>query len=255
MTSDRGTQFTSELWSAMCNLLGTELHQTTAYHPQSNGLVERFHRNMKASLKARLDGPHWMDELPWVLLGTRTVPKEDLNSSAAELVFGAPLTVPGDFLADSTPIQTSEHLKLLRERVGNFRPIPTGTHGRNRIKTNVPENLRAAKFVFVRRDARKSPLQTPYDGPYEVLDRHDKFFTLRIGNRSEKVSIDRLKIAHLDPSEPIEVAQPPRRGRPPAVTEPLVVVQPPSQGRPPATTRYGRTTKRPGRFDRSNWGE
>ena len=83
MTSDRGTQFTSELWSAMCNLLGTELHQTTAYHPQANGLVERFHRNMKASLKARLDGPHWMDELPWVLLGTRTVPKEDLNSSAA----------------------------------------------------------------------------------------------------------------------------------------------------------------------------
>ena len=32
MTSDRGTQFVSELWKAMTNLLGTELHPTTAYH-------------------------------------------------------------------------------------------------------------------------------------------------------------------------------------------------------------------------------
>ena len=36
MTSDRGAQFTSDLWSAMCNLLGTELHPTMAYHPQWN---------------------------------------------------------------------------------------------------------------------------------------------------------------------------------------------------------------------------
>ena len=84
MTSDRGSQFTSELWSSMCKLLGAKLHPTTAYHPQANGLIERFHRNLKASLKARLIGPNWMDELPWVLLGTRTTPKEDLNTSSAE---------------------------------------------------------------------------------------------------------------------------------------------------------------------------
>ena len=50
MTSDRGAQFTSELWSAMCNLLGTELHPTTAYHPQANGLVECSHSYLKAAL-------------------------------------------------------------------------------------------------------------------------------------------------------------------------------------------------------------
>ena len=33
VTSDRGTQFTSELWSSMCKLLGTKLHPMTAYHP------------------------------------------------------------------------------------------------------------------------------------------------------------------------------------------------------------------------------
>ena len=43
MTSDRGLQFTSELWSVLSQLHGTRLHRTSAYHPQSNGLVDRFH--------------------------------------------------------------------------------------------------------------------------------------------------------------------------------------------------------------------
>ena len=40
-----------------------------------------------------------MDELPWVLLGLRTVPKDDLGALSAEMVYGAPLTIPGDFIA------------------------------------------------------------------------------------------------------------------------------------------------------------
>ena len=68
MTSDRGPQFISDLWSAMSALLGTSLHPTPAYHPQANGLVKRMQRMLKASLKARLTSPHWVDELPWVLL-------------------------------------------------------------------------------------------------------------------------------------------------------------------------------------------
>ena len=51
------------------------MRHTTAYHPQANGLVERFHRQLKSSLKARLKGPNWVDELPWLLLGSRTAPK------------------------------------------------------------------------------------------------------------------------------------------------------------------------------------
>jgi hypothetical protein len=47
--------------------------------------------------------------------------------------------------------------------------------------------------VFVRHDARKTPLQTPYDGPFEVLDRTPKHFTLQIGDKQDKISIDRLK--------------------------------------------------------------
>ena len=48
MTSDRGRQFISSLWSEMARSLVTQLHRTTSYHPQPNGMVERFHRSLKA---------------------------------------------------------------------------------------------------------------------------------------------------------------------------------------------------------------
>ena len=69
---DRGSQVILGLWTALGKLLGAQLHRTTSYHPQSNGIVERFHRQLKASLKARLIEPHWMDKL---LLGLRSTPK------------------------------------------------------------------------------------------------------------------------------------------------------------------------------------
>ncbi|KAK3778131.1 hypothetical protein RRG08_052278 [Elysia crispata] len=98
LTSDRGPQFAPTLWNEIAQQLKVQLHRTTAYHPQSNGLVERFHRTLKAALKARLQGPNWAEELPWVLLGLRTAPKEDLGFATAELVYGTPLTVPGEFI-------------------------------------------------------------------------------------------------------------------------------------------------------------
>ena len=68
IVSDRGAQFTGSLWKELCASLAIEHHPTTSYHPQANGLVERFHRQLKGALKARLRGPHWTDELPIVLL-------------------------------------------------------------------------------------------------------------------------------------------------------------------------------------------
>ena len=99
ITSDRGPQFTSRLWASITKLLGIAHHHTTAYHPQSNGLVECFHRHLKVAMRALLSGPNWVDELPWVLLGIRMVPKVDLKCSSAELVYGTPITLPGDFVA------------------------------------------------------------------------------------------------------------------------------------------------------------
>lgn len=239
MSSDRGPQFISQLWAATAELLGTKLHRTTAYHPQANGLVERFHRHMKSALRARLNGPAWMDELPWVMLGIRTAPKDDLGASSAELVYGTPLTVPADFIASPSPQDSKLHLQRLRDIVGNLAPVPTSRHGTQ--QSAVPSDLATADFVFIRRDGYKTPLQTPYSGPFKVISRTNKSFLVDYGGRQELISLDRLKAAHVDPSTPVEVAQPPRRGRPPLPT--------PQIGNVSGCTYVGRTVQRPQRLN------
>lgn len=71
-------QFVLELWSAMADSLGVKVHQTTAYHPQTNGMCEQLHESLKAAL--------WGS-----LTGLRCAVWEDLWDSPAELVLGQPL--------------------------------------------------------------------------------------------------------------------------------------------------------------------
>ncbi|XP_050703221.1 uncharacterized protein YagA-like [Eriocheir sinensis] len=76
LTSDRGSQFESNLWDKVMSILGVKRIRTASYHPQSNGLVERFHRQLKASLAATVkDRSDWTTTLPLALLGIRTTRK------------------------------------------------------------------------------------------------------------------------------------------------------------------------------------
>ncbi|GFO09449.1 Pol polyprotein [Plakobranchus ocellatus] len=187
ITSDRGSQFTSTLWNEIAHQLGVQLHRTTAYHPQSNGLVERFHRTLKAALKARLQGPNWADELPWVLLGLRTAPKEDFGLSAAELVYGIPLSVPGEFI-DSTSKTVNAYAPNdpFSSCVQRLSPFSTSHHGLS-SSSSVPQSLRDSKFVFIRNDSHRGPLRRPYDGPFRVVAPGDKTFRIMVGSCEEVI--------------------------------------------------------------------
>ena len=99
VSTDRGPQFESNLGKAFTELLGTKHTRTTAYHPIANGLVERFHRQMKAALKASPHPNQWTEMLPMTLLGICTALKEDITCTAAELVYGTTLRLPGQFFA------------------------------------------------------------------------------------------------------------------------------------------------------------
>ena len=69
LTLDRGTQFTSSVWTRVCRSLGISPPTTTRFHPQSNGMIKRFHRSLKTALRACLAGSDWFLQLPLVLLG------------------------------------------------------------------------------------------------------------------------------------------------------------------------------------------
>ena len=103
ITTDRGLQFESKLWDSLMTLLGTRRIRTTAYHPITNGIVERFHRQLKASITCH-DTVRWTEVLPLVLLGIRTTLKPDINCTAAEMVYGASLRIPGEFVTSSQTV-------------------------------------------------------------------------------------------------------------------------------------------------------
>ena len=73
ITTDRGAQFESALFRSLADLLGIKRIHTTSYHPCANGMVECFHRQLKASLKAQPDSTRWIDLLPQRLKLTSVV--------------------------------------------------------------------------------------------------------------------------------------------------------------------------------------
>ncbi|KAJ8410267.1 hypothetical protein AAFF_G00202480 [Aldrovandia affinis] len=204
LSSDRGPQFTSELWSAVAEGLGVKLHRTTAYHPQANGLCERFHRSMKAALRASLKDGNWLDKLRGSCLDSgRPQGRPPVLLGGAGLT-GSHCGFPRASLLDSARV---------------FAPVPTTQHGAP--TSQVPPGLRSAGYVFIRHDAHRGPLQPHDDGPFRVLEHGPKHLVVDIGGRPEHVSVDRVKLAHLDVTQPVDLAIPPRRGRPGPACTPL----------------------------------
>jgi hypothetical protein len=108
ITSDRGSQFTSALWDSLCTTLGINHVQTTAYHPQANGMVEWFHCRLKDALRAHMASPTWTAHPPWVL----THMKED-NISPAQTIFSTPIVLPGQFLDANANVNALEIFKQI----------------------------------------------------------------------------------------------------------------------------------------------
>nr|VZI45039.1 unnamed protein product [Spirometra erinaceieuropaei] len=70
VTTDLGAQFESVLFQTLLNFLGCTRIRTTAYHPTANGMVERFHRQLKTALRAVEDPGNWSDNLPLAFLAS-----------------------------------------------------------------------------------------------------------------------------------------------------------------------------------------
>lgn len=192
ITSDRGRQFESDLFNSLAKICGTDHLRTTAYNPESNGLVERMHRQMKSAIMCH-NSVCWVDSLPVILLGLRAAFKEDLGATPAEMVFGEPIRLPGEFLHPSTKISNDPVTAVtqLRTIFYNLAPKPTSRHANRPIFCF--RDLSTCSHVFVRRDSVRKSLEPPYDGPFLVVKRHEKYFILKVKGKNDSVSIDRLK--------------------------------------------------------------
>lgn len=194
ITTDKGRQFECELFRAMASILGAQHRPTTSYHPACNGMVERLHRQLKAAITCH-NNPLWTEVLPLVLLGIRSAWKEDLKTTSAELVYGEPLRLPGEFFVPSKDVTTdyADFTARLRYHIAKLSPQATSWHSTGTFF--VPKALRTADYVFLRQGPAKKSLEPPYSGPYKVKERGEKVFKILIRDRVVTVTIDRLKPA------------------------------------------------------------
>lgn len=150
ITTDQGRQFESELIRKLDQLLGiTKLR--TSFHPSSNGMVERSHRTLKAALTAHRD-LKWTETLPTTLLDVRTALKEDLDASAAEMVYGSTIRLPGDFVTRSQDdTDPSTFVGRLWDTMQHLRPVPASSH-KSPSTVFIHPALHTGSHVFLRND-------------------------------------------------------------------------------------------------------
>ena len=112
--TDQGTAFLSKTLKQVYGLLGIRGIRTTPYHPQTDGLVERYNRTLKSMLKkfVAANGEDWDQWLPYLLFAYREVPQSSTGFSPFELLYGRQVMGP---------------LDLLREAWGNPRPTETNS--------------------------------------------------------------------------------------------------------------------------------
>ena len=90
----------------VCELMGIKKINTTAYHPQTNGLVERFNRTLTSMLAKTVQkqGRDWDEHLPYVLYAYRTSIQESTKESPFYLLYGRDARLPTDEVINNTTV-------------------------------------------------------------------------------------------------------------------------------------------------------
>ena len=116
------------------------------------------------------------------------------------MVYGTNIRLPGEFFTPVTANSLPDQSEFISQLRTHFRSTHTTPPRCPSTHPHIPEELSTSTHVFVRHDVIRRPLQPPYDGPYPVVKRSPKHFTININGRHDTISIDRLKPAHIDTS-------------------------------------------------------
>ena len=211
--SDQGRQFESELIAEVCKLLQIQKTRTTAYHPQYDGLVERFNRTLLDMLATcTKDHPFdWENHIRKVCMAYNTSVQSTTGYTPFYLMFGRQAKLPVDLMyGTDRPLEMSpdgyaaELRKTLTEAYDRVRESMGTQLGRQ--KEFYDQKVHGQPFkdndrvwlhspAVPRRKSRK--LHHPWSGPWQVVKRLSDA-TYRIQNLQQRrrrlvVHFDRLK--------------------------------------------------------------
>jgi len=187
----------------LTRLLGSHHITTAAYHPQANGLVERFHRQLGdafSALRASQPGASWYDALPLILLSLRSTHREALEACPAELLYGDTLRLPGDMVAPADPPLAAATHKLVADYKTAMAAIkPPNTAPNCYQPVYLKKTLPAANHVYLRIETPHAKLSPRYSGPHRVLDRlSEQVYRIETPHGPDNVSTCRLKPAPVE---------------------------------------------------------
>ena len=184
LQSDQGTNFTSKLFNDTMTAWGIKHIVSSAYHPQSQGALERHHQTLKTMLKSFCmeRDKDWDEGVPYVLFAVREAPTESLGFSPNQLVFGHRVRGPLDVVREAwcqpspeRPVSLLKSLMSSRERLAKALEVAQ-THlckAQQNMKGYYDRRAEYRSFapgdeVLVLLPLQGQPLAARYSGPYVI---------------------------------------------------------------------------------------
>ncbi len=180
--SDQGKQFESELFNQLCTKLKINKFRSSPYHPQSNGIVERFHGTLIPMLrKALKGGKDWPKQLKYCLFAIRSTPNRSTGFSPFQVLLARDARSPLDLVLDeleqtnSEPVDVcawiknlNDHLEIIRDYVR-----ANSLSARDERKYQHDKGTKVRKFppgmlVFLRTPGLSGKLDVSWEGPLEI---------------------------------------------------------------------------------------
>ncbi|KAL4008578.1 hypothetical protein ACER0C_002430 [Sarotherodon galilaeus] len=166
--TDCGTNFLSKLLQQVYKLLGIKGLKTTLYHPQTDGLVERYKQTLKSMLRKFVSdtGADWDQWLPYLLFAYREVPQVSTGFSSFDCW--------EDPKADGENI--AAYVITTRERLEKMAPLVQDNMkaAQKHQKTWYDQKARDRVFlpgqkVLLLLTTSDNKLLTKWHGPYEIV--------------------------------------------------------------------------------------
>lgn len=200
--SDQGTNFMSKIFQQVMYQLGVKQFKSSAYHPESQGALERFHQSLKTMIKAYCveNEKDWDEGVPLLLFAAREVVQESIGFSPFELVFGrrprGPLLWLKEHLLrdDCKEMNLLEYVTQLKQRLlrANEMAHENLKKSQDIMKVWYDCNAKERNFepgdkVLVLFPIPGHQLQAKYSGPYSIETKIDDLnYTVRTPDRRQK---------------------------------------------------------------------